>query len=331
MKKSKLLVLGANSFAGAQLVKHAISSFQTVIGINRSAEHSEIFLPYKQQTKKANYHFYQLDINLDFDAICQLLVKEQPEYIIDLAGQGMVAESWQTPEQWYQTNIVAKVKLHNFLKDQTWLKKYIRVSTPEVYGSQKSLSTESALYNPSTPYAVSHAAIDMSLKAFYHQYNFPVIFTRFSNFYGAGQQLYRIIPRTIIYGLTNKTLELHGGGVSVRAFIHGDDVADALLKTVEYGQIGEAYHFSNDEFVSIRELVELIYQKMALPFEQHVKVVGDRLGKDANYFMSDKKARAELHWQPKVSLNQGISGTIDWVKNNIDEINTLELNYCHKV
>lgn len=330
MNQAKLLVLGANSFAGAQLISQALSSFKTVIGINRSPEHSDIFLPYKQQIRKANYRFYQLDINHDFDAICQLLTQEQPDYIIDLAGQGMVAESWQTPEQWYQTNIVAKVKLHNFLKDHTWLKKYIRVSTPEVYGSQESLSAESALYNPSTPYAVSHAAIDMSLKAFYQQYNFPVVFTRFSNFYGAGQQLYRIIPRTIIYGLTGKTLELHGGGTSVRAFIHGDDVANALLKTVELGKQGETYHFSTDDFVSIKELVETIYQQMDLPFEQHVKVVGDRLGKDANYFMSDNKARAELQWQPTITLNKGVSGTIDWVKANINEINSLALNYCHK-
>jgi dTDP-glucose 4,6-dehydratase len=247
---NKILVLGSNSFAGSQYVEHTLNHDVQILGINRSAERSHIFLPHLDSPFIHNYEFKQLDLNLDFEQIQKVLLDFEPEVIVDFAGQGMVAESWQQPEQWYQTNIVAKAKLHNFLKDKSWLKKYIRISTPEVYGSCEEKIDETATYNPSTPYAVSHAAIDMSLKAYQKQYDFPVVFTRYSNFYGPGQQLYRIIPRTIVYALTNQTLQLHGGGKAVRAFIHGQDVASAINASIKSGVVGETYHFSTDSFVS---------------------------------------------------------------------------------
>jgi len=330
MNNKMACVLGANSFAGSQLIAELLANNYHVVGINRSAENSDIFLPYKTSQFRENYQFHQLDINKDFDTVCDVIDLQKPSVIFDLAGQGMVAESWAAPEQWYQTNILAKVKLHQHLKSLDSLEKYIRVSTPEVYGSQDSLSVESKLYAPSTPYAVSHAAIDMSLETFYRQFDFPVVFTRFSNFYGAGQQLYRIIPRTIIYALTGRVLELHGGGTSIRAFIDGRDVANGLVKTAEKGRIGEVYHFSTSDFISIRELVELILKRLNLNFEQHVKVVADRPGKDANYLMDDSKAKTELGWQQTVSLVEGIDHTITWVKANLEQIKHLELNYQHK-
>jgi len=327
---NKVLVLGANSFAGSQFVLQALDDFERVIGINRSAEIAQIFLPYTKHRNANNYQFFQLDINNDLLTICNLLDHEKPSVIVDFAGQGMVAESWAHPEQWYQTNILAKVKLHDFLKGKIWLKRYVRVSTPEVYGSQGDLSKESFNYQPSTPYAVSHAAIDMSLRAFYRQYGFPVVFTRFSNFYGPGQQLYRIVPRAIIYALTGRTLELHGGGTSVRAFIYGEDAANALLAAIKLGKLGEVYHFSTSDFVSIRELIERIYKQLDVSFLDEVEIVADRAGKDANYLMDDSKAKTELLWQPQYSLDQGLSSSINWVKDNLSEITALPLNYQHK-
>jgi dTDP-glucose 4,6-dehydratase len=326
----KIVVLGCNSFAGSQFINFALRNGAQVVGINRSKEQSAIFLPYKNNTNKANYKFYSLDLNKHFSEICKVIDEFKPSVVVDFAGQGMVAESWQAPEQWYNTNVVAKSRLHHFLNQVDYLDKYIRISTPEVYGSQDALAQESTVYNPSTPYAVSHAAIDMNLNAYHKQYQFPVVFTRFSNFYGAGQQLYRIIPRAIIYGLTGETLQLHGGGVAVRAFINGYDVASAIWKSIQNGKIGDIYHFSTDRFISIKELVQLIHKQMGLDFENCTQVSEDRPGKDANYLMDDSKARNKLDWQPKISLETGIQQTIDWVTENLTEIKSLPLNYQHK-
>lgn len=327
----KLLVLGSNSFAGATFVDEALGRGCTVVGASRSPEPHDIFLPYRRNPAAAEFSFHQLDINRDLERLVALIDSFQPEGIVDFAGQGMVAPSWQWPEQWYQTNIVAKVRLHNALKDRPFLKRYVRVSTPEVYGDCDRLIDETAPYNPSTPYAVSHAAIDMSLAAFWRQYGFPVVLTRFANFYGPGQQLYRIVPRAAICGLTGQTLFLHGGGVSVRAFIHARDVADGLLRVLADGQPGEAYHFSTSEFVEIRAVVARVAERLGVPLESFVTIAADRPGKDQAYLMDASKAGRELGWHPQRSLDQGLDETIAWVREHIDVIRTLPQDYVHQI
>ncbi len=324
------LVLGSNSFAGASCVDHFLKNGQTVVGVSRSASVHPAILAYAKNTSIKNFQFYPFDLNQQFSEIQALIAEKKPKYILDFVGQGMVAESWKTPEQWYQTNIVSKVKLHNFLRNCDFLEKYIRISTPEVYGHREDPVDETVNFNPSTPYAVSHAAIDMSLQAFYKQYQFPVVFTRFANFYGPCQQLYRIIPRTIIYALTNKKLILHGGGTSSRAFIYGEDIACALEATLQKGKIGHTYHFSGDQLISIADLVNKICHRLMISFDEFVSTGPERPGKDAIYLMNDQKAKKDLSWQPRMMLDQGIEKTIEWVHDNLSVIQTLPLEYQHK-
>lgn len=327
---SRYAVLGSNSFGGAAFIKRALSDGFEVLGFNRSSETSNIFLPYCNLKENHKYRFVQADINHDLDLIMFYLNDFKPEIIVDFSGQGMVAESWDRPEQWYTTNIVAKVRLHDRLRKCNWLKRFIRISTPEVYGSQECLISESWQYSPSTPYAVSHAAIDMSLRAFYQRYDFPVIFTRFANFYGPGQQLYRIVPRTIIYTLLGLRLQLHGGGLSTRAFIYGDDVSDGIMRAASLGNIGDVYHFSPSRFLTIREIVASICDQLDFPFEKLVDLAPDRPSKDSAYLMDSNRARTQLSWSESFTFEQGIAATIDWIKESIDEIKNLPLNYIHK-
>jgi dTDP-glucose 4,6-dehydratase len=323
-------VLGSNSFAGAAFVAHALAQGGEVLGFNRSPEGSAIFLPYRSLANSGGYRFVQSDVNRDLEFILSEIENFRPQFVVDFAGQGMVAESWQDPVQWYRTNILAKAALHDRLRRFDWLERYLRVSTPEVYGSQSELIRESAFYRPSTPYAVSHAATDMSLRAFHDHYGFPAITARFANFFGPGQQLYRIVPRTIIYALTARRLQLHGGGSAVRAFIHARDVAVAILLCLEKGVPGEIYHFSPQRFVTIRQLVEHICARMGVAFADLVEEAPDRPAKDHAYLMDADRARRELGWTESLSLEQGIEETIDWVRSNLDEIRSLPLDYIHK-
>ena len=330
MSYTKIVILGSNSFAGSTFARFILDKGYHVLGINRSSEGSTIFLPYLFSKNKNNYKFLQADLNTDLTLIIDSIYSFKPQIIVDFAGQGMVAESWDNPSHWYNTNITSKVLLHDELRKFNFLKKYIRVSTPEVYGSIDHKIKESWELNPSTPYAVSHAAIDLSLRAFYKNYNFPVVFTKFANFYGAGQQLYRIVPRTIIYALTNKKLNLHGGGKSIRAFIHHKDFSDALFKVINRGQLGEIYHFSPDQFHSIKDVVEIICDKLKIPFNNFVINTDDRPGKDMFYLMDSTKAREKLKWTDSVQLEEGIIETINWVKSNIKTIINCNQEYFHK-
>lgn len=326
----KCVVLGSTSFAGAWFVYDALERGIEVIGASRSPEPHDIFLPYKKSKNHESFRYEQLDVNKDTDAIIAMIEAEQPDFIVDFAGQGMVAPSWDWPEQWYQTNVVAKAKIQNALRKMPFIKRYIRISTPEVYGSTEGLITESTNYNPSTPYAVSHAAIDMNLLAYYKQFDFPVILTRFANFYGAHQQLYRITTRAIFCALTGETLPLHGGGTSVRAFIHGLDVSEGIFCALYKGMPGEIYHFSTDEFVSIKELVEKIADKAGVSMESFVKITADRPAKDPAYFMSADKAKADLGWKPRYTLDLGVQDTYVWIRDNLDVIRKMPKDYIHK-
>lgn len=325
----KIVVIGSNSFSGAHLVDYAIDKGAEIIGISRSPEPNPVFLPYKRKPA-SSFRFYQLDLNQNLDEIMKIIQDSQPEYLVNFASQSMVAESWQHPEHWFQTNVVATIKFHDHLRKCDFLKKYVHVSTPEVYGTCEGVVKENTNYCPSTPYAVSRAAADMSLMSFQKAYDFPVAFTRAANVYGPGQQLYRIIPRTILFFLIGRKLQLHGSGASVRSFIHIRDVADGTLRVAKQAPPGEIYHFSTSRNISIRALVELIAKQLSIDFNKYVDVVGERLGKDAAYLLDSAKARNTLGWQDQISLEQGIEETIAWVRDNLDILKKLPFDYIHK-
>lgn len=330
MEFKKFLVLGSNSFAGSSIVNELISKNYSVLGVSRSYQPSNYLLSYKLNTKVKNFDFSKIDLNLNFSDLKKKISQFEPDVLIDFAGQGMVAESWKKPDQWYITNIVSKVKLHKFLTESKLIKRYLRVSTPEIYGNSSKYLKETFNYRPSTPYAVSHASIDMSLMSFYEQYDFPVIFTRFSNFYGENQHLYRIIPRTILTLLGKREkLTIDGNGKSIRSFIHKDDFCNGILKTLENGSTGQIYHFAAKEYISVIDLIKKISFLMKVDYKNFVNFGPERPGKDFCYKLNCDKAKKKLNWNSKIFLDEGLKRVINWL-NNITTINKKDLNYIHK-
>jgi dTDP-glucose 4,6-dehydratase len=170
----------------------------------------------------------------------------------------------------------------------------------------------------------------MSLRTYFANYKFPVVFTRAANVYGPGQQLYRIVPRTIVAAMTGQKLRLDGGGQSVRVFIHMADVSDATLKIAREGTPGETYHISGDELVSIRTLVEMILARLGKSFEDCVEIGPERPGKDTAYRLDSSKLRNQLGWRDTVSLQQGIDDVIAWAERFREQIPKLPTRYEHK-
>lgn len=325
----RVFVVGSNSFSGASFVSYLLDQGNEVVGASRSPEPDPVFLPYKWR-EHSRFKFHRLDLNHDLDALMRVVNDFEPTYVVNFAAQSMVAESWQHPEHWFQTNVVANVKLHDRLRSCKFLEKYVHVSTPEVYGSCQGSVREDAPYNPSTPYAVSRAACDMSLLSFLRAYDFPVVFTRAANVYGPGQQLYRIIPRTILYARLGRKLQLHGGGRSMRSFIHIRDVAEGTWRAAVSGAPGETFHLSTPRLISIRDLVEEICSRLGAVFADHVELVGDRLGKDAAYILDSEKARRTLGWDSTIDLESGLDDTISWVDENLESLKVQSLDYVHR-
>jgi dTDP-glucose 4,6-dehydratase len=326
----RFLILGSNSFSGATFVEFLAARGYDVLATSRSPEPHRAFLPYQWQRRDGRVRFAKIDLNHDLDALKELLAKERPTHVVNFAAQSMVGESWLYPDHWMMTNVVSTVRLHELLRRYDGLERYVHVTTPEVYGSTDGWIREDAPFNPSTPYAVSRAAGDMSLKTYFATYNFPVVFTRAANVYGPGQQLYRIIPRTILAAIGGQKLKLDGGGRSVRVFIHMTDVSDATLRIATAGTPGSAYHISGYELVSIRDLVDMILKRLGKSFEACVEMGPERPGKDTAYMLDSFKLRTELGWRDAISLEQGIDDVIRWAERFKDDLGKLPSKYEHK-
>jgi dTDP-glucose 4,6-dehydratase len=327
---SPILVLASNSFSGSSFVDYLLTVGHKVIGVSRSVEVPTIFALYKNNKNYKNFTFKQVDLNSDLNTIAEIVSKHQVEFIFNFAAQSMVAQSWDSSEDWYQTNVVSLSLLGNLLIKEKSVKKFVHFTTPEVYGSTSGWLKESFNFVPSTPYAVSRSAGDWHLKCLFENYGFPVVFTRAANVYGPGQQLYRIIPKTILSALTGQKLSLHGGGKSIRSFIHMNDVSSALIAIMANGKMGESYHISTNEMVSIFDLVKTLASYLEVGFEELIEQGPERPGKDFAYQLSSEKIRTELGWSDKTTLQEGLVDTLNWVKLNLDALRVLPTTYEHK-
>ena len=269
----RFLILGANSFYGSNFAK--LVEERGDVALRWSRPEFDI------ARKGACWYFDRQDY---------------ADYIVNFVSQSLVAESWADPVEWMHVNGGMTTNLFENLRHLR-IKKFVHVSTPEVYGSTPYWVEEDAPYNPTTPYAVSRAAGDMMLKVYFKAYGFPMLITRTANIYGPGQQPYRLIPKAIQYKKEGMALSLHGGGWSKRSFIHIKDACEATYLLCKEGLIGETYHISTTEAHWIREVVSML----GCEYEE----VEDRLGKDAAYLLNSDKLR-RMGWSATISLEEGL-------------------------
>ena len=329
----KILIIGTNAFTAGHFINYMLENTDAeIVGISRSPEYNPVFLPFLYNKQRpSRYTFHQVDINQNMGKVYSILDSFRPHVVVNYAAQGEVRNSWKWPEQWYQTNCLSVVRLAEHLKNVDYLKKYVAISTPEVYGATGEKIKESHNYYPSTPYAASKLAGELHLFALHKHYDFPVVFTRAANLYGIHQQLYRIIPRAIIYLKMGKRIDLHGRGEALRAFIHARDVADLTYKAITHGKNGEVYHVAPDgSLLSIADLVRLICQLTGHEYESSINLIDENFGQDSCYSMDASKAKNELGWRQQVAFENGLQETIGWIEDNWDFISNQQLEYVHK-
>ncbi len=328
-----VMVLGANAFSGQDFIDLALAETDwRVIGVSRRPRRSAMFCGYLRHDARtlARFRFVQADMNRDTDALLQLLDAERPDAIINFAAQSEVAPSWEHPEHWFATNTVALARLINHLRRRDYPRRYLHVSSPEVYGTCEGVVTEDAPFNPSTPYAVSKAAADMLLDVYRRQYGFPLLTVRATNVYGPGQQLFKIIPRSTIYVKAGRVIELHGGGRAVKSYIHIRDVSRGELAILERGRLGEVYHLSPERGVAVRDVVAKVCALAGRPFERATRIVDERPGQDAAYVIDSAKARRELDWRPTIDLDAGLAQVTAWVDEHWTDLQQQNWDYQHQ-
>lgn len=323
----RIAILGGNSFSGSWAIRNLAALGNEIYVLNRSEEVAKCYRAYENS---AEIKVFNVGSNCSPKNLVDLCAESRVEYIINFAAQSMVAESWETPWDWYETNLVWLSKLTQAISKWGRLKKWIQFTTPEVYGSNDNWVSEDHKFNPSTPYAISRAAGDWHLMAENRRSSFPVIFTRTANVYGPFQQRYRLIPKALLAAAQKEPFKLHGGGASMRSFIFISDVIDALLRIIERGRLGETYHISTRTLHEIKKIVEIAYEAYNLDASGYLRIDGERLGKDQAYMLSSNKIRGELGWTDNTSLASGIFYTKQWVDQWKEKLIEMPQEYLHR-
>jgi dTDP-glucose 4,6-dehydratase len=236
-----------------------------------------------------------------------------------------------------RTNILGTVNLLNAAKD-SWKsakgfkigKKFIQISTDEVYGSLgiTGYFTESTPLNPHSPYSASKAGADMLAKAYFDTFAMPISITRCSNNYGPFQFPEKLIPLIILNCMTAKPIPVYGDGMNIRDWIYVEDHCRGIDMVAANGREGEIYNIGgNNERTNI-EIVKMIIEYIKNNYDNSVredliKYVKDRIGHDRRYGIDASKIRKELGWQPETLFEHGIKKTIDWYFENKEWIESI--------
>ncbi len=328
----KLLITGGSGFIGSAVIKHAIESGREIVNVDKLTYAANANTPASFANNRL-YKFEKADI-CDAGIVGDIIQKHGPDAIMHLAAESHVDRSIDGPSRFIQTNIVGTYNLleacRNYFTDLKGEKKNIfrfhHVSTDEVFGSLKKNDppfTSNTPYAPRSPYSASKASSDHLALSWHHTYGLPVVMSNCSNNYGPYQFPEKLIPLMIINALNKRPLPVYGKGENVRDWLHVDDHAEALLKILDHGKIGQNYlvggNAERSNLVVVKNICNLIDEVVGNgPHESLISFVTDRPGHDHRYAIDNTKIRDELGWEPSIDFEIGLKQTVNWYYNNSD-------------
>ena len=269
-----------------------------------------------QQSK--NYSFIEGNLQ-SFDLLKYIFMNNEITHVIHFAAQSHVQNSFEDSLQYTMDNVVGT---HNLLEVNRQfnknLKKFIHVSTDEVYGQSmldinEKQKTEQSILCPTNPYAATKSGAEMLAQSYAHSFKIPIIITRGNNVYGPNQYPEKLIPRFIKLLKENEKVTIQGSGNCVRAFLHSSDTASAFEKILLKGEIGEIYNIGCDEGMEFsiiqvaKKIIKLI--KNTDDYEKWIEYIDDRPFNDQRYYISNKKLR-DLGWEIKINFDAGLNELI---------------------
>ncbi|MGB8930219.1 MAG: dTDP-glucose 4,6-dehydratase [Anaeromyxobacteraceae bacterium] len=257
------------------------------------------------------YRFVRGDI-CNGELVADVLRTEKIDAVMHLAAESHVDRSILAPSIFIDTNVRGTQVLLEAAREHG-VKKFLHVSTDEVYGSlgPTGLFTEKTPLDPSSPYSASKASSDLLALAYAHTFGLPVVVTRCSNNYGPFQFPEKLIPLMIANAIRDLPLPVYGDGMNVRDWIHVEDHGRGLLAALEQGEAGEVYNFGAS---SERHNIDIVKQVLSLvgKTEALIKYVKDRPGHDRRYAIDSTKAREKLGWAPRHEFEDALAATVRW-------------------
>lgn len=315
MISMKILVTGGAGFIGSNFVNYMVDKYPEYMIINVDAlTYAGNLENLKPSEGRLNYQFVKADIT-DAETMDQL-IGDGVDAVINFAAESHVDRSITNPGIFVQTNIQGTQVLLDAAKKYN-IKKYLQVSTDEVYGSlgEEGYFTEQMPLAPNSPYSASKAGADMLVLAYHETFGLPVNITRCSNNYGPFHFPEKLIPLMIINALNDKKLPVYGDGKNVRDWLHVTDHCSAIDLVLHKGFDGEVYNVGGHNEKTNLEVVKEILKQLDKP-ESLIQYVEDRLGHDRRYAIDPTKLQKELGWEPRYTFETGLKETVQWYLDN---------------
>lgn len=266
------------------------------------------------------YRFVKADIG-DADAMAPLV--DEADAVVHMAAESHVDRSIMDSGPFIRTNVLGTQALLDVVRRAGGGKRFLYVSTDEVYGSLP-LEDRSQLFREDTPlaanspYAASKAAGDLLVRAAHHTFGMDVVTTRCSNNFGPYQFPEKVVPLFVTNLIDGKKVPLYGDGQNVRDWLHVDDHCEAILTVLEKGAAGEVYNVGGNNERSNLELTHAILELMGCG-EEMIEYVKDRPGHDRRYAIDAGKIERELGWRPSRSAwPDALAATVDWYRGNAE-------------
>lgn len=316
----KFLVAGGAGFIGSNFIRYILGKHQNAEILNYDAlTYSGNLDNLKDIESDKCYRFVKGNI-ADKTGLEKIFNDFQPEYVINFAAETHVDRSIHVgAKEFIDTNISGVFNILEAVKKSPQVKKYVQVSTDEVYGSldlnSKEKFKENTAFAPNVPYAATKAGGDMLCRAYFETFKVPVVVTHCSNNYGPHQYPEKLIPFFILRILENKKLPLYGDGKNVRDWIYVLDHCKALELCLLNGKAGEVYNIGADNEIPNIEITRRIL-KFFNQDESYIEYISDRPGHDRRYAIDSSKIRQELGWRPEYNSEDAFLKTIQWYLDN---------------
>ena len=325
----KYLITGCAGFIGSNFVYYMLKKHEDILLVNLDKLTYAGNLENLKGTEGDPRHvFIQGDI-CDEALVRSLFAKYDFDYVINFAAESHVDRSIANPEIFVQTNVLGTVNLLQRAKEawydaekKTWRegKKYLQVSTDEVYGAlgAEGFFTETTPLDPHSPYSASKASADYFVKAFHDTYGMPINITRCSNNYGPYQFPEKLIPLMINNVKRHKPLPVYGDGMQIRDWLYVEDHCKAIDMVAEGGRNGEVYnvggHNERPNIFIVKTIISQLHERLKDDeiSDALIKHVEDRLGHDRRYGIDPTKIKNDLGWFPETSFEQGMDKTVQW-------------------
>lgn len=324
----RILVTGGSGFMGSNFIRFMLNNYKDVKIINYDKlTYAGNLDNLKDVSNDPRYSFVIGDIS---DANSLNFVMKKVDYVVNFAAETHVDRSIHISSQpFIMTNVVGVHTVLELVKSNN-IKKFVQISTDEVYGSlkidDKMKFTEETTIKPNSPYSAAKASGDMLCRAYFKSYDTPVVVTRSSNNYGPFQYPEKLIPFFTTRALNNMPLTLYGDGKNIRDWVHVKDHSSAIEAVLNGGIPGEIYNIGANNERNNLEITKLILEILDKP-ESLISFVKDRPGHDRRYSVDASKIKKDLGWtqeHTKDKFKDALTTTIKWYMENKEWIENIK-------